>query len=608
MSVNTIITNANTRSDNAIANAQSFIDQLAALANDDTIALSSNWSLSVWDHQLRTDTTIEQPAIAAETALEGRADLTLPEIVDPAAVDYFDERLPSVWSDGAVPSFNEVAPSIDAPSAPTTPAPVAPSAHDVADIPLQDWTTQTLPADPSLTESPLPSPSVLEIAAVDLSVPALNLNVPVNTFEFVENDYSSNLLTALEALLLDDVENGGYGIDPTAEQGIYERARDRESKQAAVSAAQIRRGIASRGFPLPPGSLYAAERATLQEGAAALSALNREIVLKRADLYVQARQFAVQQGLNVEQALMSYVGAKQERALKAQQITAELSIQFHNAGVQLFQLQVELKRLYRDLHSEQLQTAVTKIREYEQQLAHIDAEDKRNQTRLRFHQQLIAAVQLAYQAQQFEDEHTKLALELERLKLQASQDRVNVYATQVRARADEFDAYRTAWQGEEAKQKVFAQQIAAHDAQLAAISKESQLKQDRFEAELKLIEARRQKYATLLQERSETLREEVARLDALSRGNNEEIDIWKTLRSIEQFNISKQLQYQIEHANKVLEADRTNLDRLSKTADAVLGLKQLNGASAQAAIGLYERAIEGAEGSLSAIASLAETA
>ena len=330
-------------------------------------------------------------------------------------------------------------------------------------------------------------------------------------------------------------------------------------------------------------------------------------MLKRSELYITARQFAVQQGLNLEQALITYTGAKQERALKAAQIAAELTIQFHNAAVQLFELRMGIKQLELDIHKDQLATAVTKLQEYGQRLAYADMNDKRNQVRLQLYNQQLEAVKVFYQAQAAEADLIKLTVEIERLKLQANQDRVTIYATTVRAKADEYDLFRTAWQAEEIKQKVFAQQLAAHDQQVETVVKESKMRQDQFEAKINLVKIQRERQAMALEQYGVILRKAALDADVGKQMNQEQLDMWRTNRSAGQFNIETSFRRNVEHATKLLEAQQTNIEQMQVAVSKVLQLKELNGASAQAALRLYEQAVKGAESSLTLIETIAGT-
>lgn len=605
-----IIIDANARADNVLDQAQSFIDQLANLAQDDTISLGTNWVLAPWDHTLRDAVSIPQVAVLDTATLTTLDDLAVDAAINVPTplpgTDYYTSILPVIWELDTIVEFTGVAPEVVAPTIPTEGIFIAPEAHIVADIAIPDWESRELPTDVILFETPIDAPDVLEISNIVLTVPEMNLVLPTNSFSYDEETYSSELLTSVTALLYSDVVNGGYGINPDDEQLIYERAREREAKQAAASVDQTRKGIAARGFPVPPGSLYAAERVILAQGVNSLAELNREIVLKRSELYLAARQFAVEQGLNLEQVLITYTGAKQERALKAAQVSAELTIQFHNAAVQLFELRVSIKKLELDIHKEQLATAVAKLQEYGQKLAYADMTDKRNQVRLQQYNQRLEAVKVFYEAQAAEADLIKLTVEIERLKLQANQDKVTIYATEVRAKADEYDLFRTAWQAEETKQKVFAQQLAAHDQKIETVVKKSQISQDRFSAQIDLIKVQRERQALALEQYGVIIRKAVLDADVSKQMNQEQLDMWKTNRSSGQFNVEASFRKDVEHAAKFLEAQQTNISQLQATVSSVLNLKELNGASAKAALSLYEQAVSGAESTLTAIATIAD--
>jgi len=608
----TSITNAYARADNILDQAQSFIDQLADLAQDDTISLSGDWILTPWDAALQDEVAIPEAAVLDTATLTSLDDLAVDaEIVVPTPVtsvaDYYTSILPAIWALGTIDEFTETAPEVEAPTAPIPGTFNAPDAHVVTDIAIPDWETTELPTEVVLFETPIVAPDDLGIDNIVLAVPNMNLVLPVNTFSYDEETYSSELLVSVTALLSSDIEDGGYGIDPDDEQLIYDRAREREAKQSATSVNQARKGIAARGFPVPPGSLYATEQVILSQSAVSLAELNREIVLKRSDLYVAARQFAVQQGLNLEQVLITYTGAKQERALKAAQITAELTIQFHNAAVQLFEIRLSIKQLELDIHKDQLATAAAKLQEYGQQLAYADMSDKRNQVRLQQYNMQLEAVKVFYDAQAAEANLIKLTVDIERLKLQANQDKVTIYATEVRAKADEYDLFRTAWQAEETKQKVFAQQLAAHDQQIETVVKESGMRQDQFEAEINLIKIQRERQAMALEQYGVILNKATLDADVGKQMNQEQLDMWRTNRSSGQFNIETSLRQKVEHAGKLLEAQQSNINQMQVAVSNVLKLKDLNGASAQAALRLYERAVRGAESSLTLIETIAGT-
>ena len=311
------VADAYARSDSVLDQAQTFIDQLEVLAQDDTISLGfSDWVLTPWDYSLYDSVTIPAVGVVDGSKLTTLDDLSVdPSVAVPIPTsptdNYYTSALPAIWSIGELEPFTDTVPDTLEPPVPVPGSFTPPTPHNVADIAIPVWEDKVLPTDVVLLEVPIDAPEVLEIDPVNLIVPVMDLVVPTNPFAYVEETYSSDLLTSVEGLLSSDVEDGGYGIEDADEQRLYDRAYERESKLAAQAVDQARKGIAARGFPVPPGSLYATENVILAQNIVSLSQLSREILIKKSDLYVQARQFAVQQGLNLEQVLITYTSGKQ---------------------------------------------------------------------------------------------------------------------------------------------------------------------------------------------------------------------------------------------------------------------------------------------------------
>jgi len=607
------VSDAYARSDSVLDQAQTFIDQLEVLAQDDTISLGfSDWVLTPWDYSLYDSVTIPAVGVVDGSKLTTLDDLSVdPSVAVPIPTsptdNYYTSALPAIWSIGELEPFTDTVPDTLEPPVPVPGSFTPPTPHNVADIAIPVWEDKVLPTDVVLLEVPIDAPEVLEIDPVNLIVPVMDLVVPTNPFAYVEETYSSDLLTSVEGLLSSDVEDGGYGIEDADEQRLYDRAYERESKLAAQAVDQARKGIAARGFPVPPGSLYATENVILAQNIVSLSQLSREILIKKSDLYVQARQFAVQQGLNLEQVLITYTSGKQERALKAAQISADLIIQFHNAAVGLFELKTALTELELAIHREQLATAATRLQEYGQKLAYVDMTEKRNQVRLEQYNQQLETCKVFYEAQKAQAVYAQLSMELENLKLEASKEVANIYAVEVRAKADEYDMYNTAWQAEETKQKVFVQILAAHDQKLETVIKESRLRQDQFEAEIDLVKIQRERQAMLLEHYGVVIRKATLDADVGQTMNREQLEQQKNFLQTDQFNVDIQFKQTLDHATKILEAQKANIDMMNVAVSNVLKLKDLNGASAKAALNLYEKAVAGSEGTLTVIETIAGT-
>jgi hypothetical protein len=642
-----LISNANSRADSLLDSAEVFVKTLEEGTASNTIQIDYNaryspgfggavgsgggyWNLAPWDGGLDDNTKPddvpgyedrEYEVSAALTTLINARDETgaiaspqipdLPEVSN-KTVSFYDEAEDDikVWAEGLeaeLPEFLGEAPTIIEPTLPTTAVPDAPADHTVDDVTIDTWTTKTPPVnDVEMFEPVISFAEAQQIDVIDMTVPEMNLIAPVNEFAHEETTYSSGLLTSLQNLITSDIDNGGYGINPDDEQNIYNRARTREAEQAAISVNQARKGIAARGFPMPPGSLYAIERVILSKADASLSELNKEIVINRSDLYLKARQFAVQQGLNLEQALITYTSGKQERALKVAQLTADFAIQYHNTQVQLTQLDIEIKQLEQTNHRVQLDVAAMRLQEYGQKLAYADLTIKTNQNRLEKYNQQLEEVKVFNAAQTARDEHTKLSIEIQRLKLQGHQQEVASFGIEVKARTDEFAAYKLEWDGEEIKQRAFVQQLTAHDQKVKTVIDKSKIKKDRFDAEITLLNSAKEKQALLLDHYSAILNRSTLEEGIRSTMHKEEFDMWQAKKEDKDRYDRFAYERNVEKANKLLESTQTNIKQLDVAMKAFLGAQALKSQSAEAALRLYAGSASAAEGAFVAIGSIAD--
>lgn len=155
-------------------------------------------------------------------------------------------------------------------------------------------------------------------------------------FSYDEPGYSSPLLPPLQAKLLNDIVFGGYGIDTNDEIALWNRERDRESLAAQANIDEIRREAASTSFAMPQGALYMRLAKANQERLNKISSVNRDIGLKRADMYVENRKFTIEKVLASEVLTMNLYNVVQDRLLKVATLRTELGIRLFEAGLLYF--------------------------------------------------------------------------------------------------------------------------------------------------------------------------------------------------------------------------------------------------------------------------------
>jgi hypothetical protein len=208
-------------------------------------------------------------------------------------------------------------------------------------------------------------------------MPVDDLLAPTNNFEFFEAAYQSTLLDPLKVKLLNDLLNGGYGIDTADEQALVQRARDRETEATLMRVDEAGRSMAARGFPLPPGELSIHIDRAYQEHQGKMSSVSREIFIEQSKRFVENRRFTIEQARQLETVLIGFHNSVQERALNAAKATQELAILVYNALVARYRTRLEAAKITSDVQLQRVQVDLARaqaaIELYRGQIAAYDA-------------------------------------------------------------------------------------------------------------------------------------------------------------------------------------------------------------------------------------------
>lgn len=181
-------------------------------------------------------------------------------------------------------------------------------------------------------------------------------DAPITEFTYTEPGYSSILRDPMMQKLLLDLVNGGYGIEASDEEPLWNRMRDREAQAFQSQIEEIKRQATTSSFPLPQGALQAAIAKATQEYTNKLSSANRDVALKRADLYVENRRFTIEKVLASEDQSIGLYNAIQNRLLQAAQVEVTMAVALFDAGVRVFAAQLDslLKQIQAPLEANRL--------------------------------------------------------------------------------------------------------------------------------------------------------------------------------------------------------------------------------------------------------------
>lgn len=228
-----------------------------------------------------------------------------------------------------------------------------PSGFQFASVPTVDFPVVSGGLRPSTTGISLSGPPESQALSFDapvaIALPADDLLAPTNLFVFAEGLYDRILLDPLQAKLLADLQNGGYGIDTTDETALFNRARDRETQATLTRIEEAGRTMAVRGFPLPPGELSIHIDRAYQELQDKASGISREIFIDSSKRFVENRRFTITEAREMERITIAFFNSIQERAVNVSRTTAELGIAVYNQLVERFKTRLAAAKLASDV-------------------------------------------------------------------------------------------------------------------------------------------------------------------------------------------------------------------------------------------------------------------
>lgn len=490
--VDSIQSAAITKVDALISDVKTFVTDLKGYASESASVDGISITVPIVDgstiNAVRAAASALQPPVFTMWASQ----MYVPEKPDMESVDYN--------SVGNAPEFVAAEPIINLPTAPSAALSGAPGAAPEFTKPsTPDVPTVTLPDVPTFENVLLPTIPEVTFPEFDSLPPEdEELLEPTFSFTYAEGEYERSLLDPLRAKLLDDLISGGYGIDDADEQRLWERARDREAMATEASIQETIRRTAARGFQLPPGAMQALIESAQQSALEKMSSLSREIMIKKADLYVENRKFTIQQVKEVEDMLYKYWSFAQERVLNAAKYTAEFGKQLFNAKVARYQAKMEGYKAKAQVFDTLVKAVLANLESYKIKMegARLSVEVQKLHADV-YRTQIEGATALMG-IYKVEMEAAHIQAEIEKIRLDAFRSSVEAYTAQVGAKSAEFGMYKAQIDGEMSKVEIykaqaqaFGERIHAYTARVNAADTEAKTriavanqKLDRYRAEI----------------------------------------------------------------------------------------------------------------------------
>jgi hypothetical protein len=411
-----------------------------------------------------------------------------------------------------IDDFTEVAPEVDVgtaptltfPAAPTVTIGAAPTVPDIAEITVPAAPVIVLPAAPTYLTLSTPTFAGVDLHADFLTPletqPALSLVAPTPYTYTPGPEYSSSLLTALKATLTTRLA-GGTGLDPTVEQAIFDRARDREAIQAQANITEATRLAEAAGFPLPTGALAADIRRAQREYYDKVSGASREIMVKQADLEQGNLEKTIATVMDLEGKLVENAFKLEQLAYESAKTVATNAVEIYNAQVTKFRAVVDAYNAYAGAYKTIIDGELAKVEVYKAEIQGELAKAQTNQVLVQQYEADIRAKLANVELYRVQIDAAKVLMELEGAKLGAIRERIQAYVAGINGETAKVEAYKATVQAEAVKAEAYRSgvqgQLAVVDvfkAKADAFQAQAGAQGEKARAELGFYEARVRAY------------------------------------------------------------------------------------------------------------------
>jgi hypothetical protein len=399
--------------------------------------------------------------------------LSLPTLNAPAAPTPEIDTVDNV----AVPSFTAPVPDVNVPAAPTFTLPSRPGEMPAFNAPnIPTMPAFSLPAAPTLQNITLPSAPTVEFPDFIATAPSGEIAAPSSTFSWAEGAYSSALMDATKAKLLTDLENGGYGIDVNDEQQIWDRGADREEMVSQAATEEVKRDFGRMGYSLPQPWMQQAIEKAKQTGQDNQVTFSREVAVKRADLFVQNRQFTIQAATAIESLLVNFHISRMERMLNAAKYAADVVIAFYNAQLEKRRLDLQQYQTLAEVYRTRIQAQVERLNAYRAELEAARTVAEIDKAKVDNYRAQLAGVEALVAIYSTSMKAAEIQAQIEKLKQESYAEMIRGFLAEVQAKEAEFRAFVATIQGEEAKVRLYESQARAYSSVIEGIRTSVQAK------------------------------------------------------------------------------------------------------------------------------------
>lgn len=386
-----------------------------------------------------------------------------------------------------------------------------------------ELTVLVLPDAPQITMPELPE--LLTITLPDIptiSMPTFNGRDPgdvpalpdLSDVGFTEKAYTREVLNDIipqvrRALAGDSL------LAASVEQALFARARERNRTLVRKARQEAAEDVVSRGFTEPTGSYLARVADIRTEALASENEINRDLSIEFHQQAIQQAQFAVTQGIALEQVLIGQHAAMMDRSLQASKLMLDAHVALHNAAVASYNASIERLRVDADVFGKLIDAEIGKLEAYKAQVDGQRAVADVNKAAADAYDSRVRGLLGIVEVYKANIDAVRAQAEIESTKIEAHKSSVQAYAEQARAYSARWEGFGRAVEAQQSDFRRYEIGVNAFNARIQGWGRGEEIKVARRDADLRGETLRLDRYRAQVQGALGMLQAEDSRVRAL---------------------------------------------------------------------------------------------
>lgn len=428
------------------------------------------------------------------------------EAVDYSAMQAIDaeipapiEAAPDIPEAPTLPTLAE--PLFDVVSMPSAPSiqsfavPSRPSVDLAPTIPEQP--TLVRPDLPTLIEVDIPTFTAIELPTFDETAPTLDSTEPLSSLNWSEPAYVSETMEAILATL-QDMREGTTGLPAEIEAQLFDRARAREDRTAHRAEQEIYEAFAGRGFVAPPGMMSKQLAQVREATRMQANSLERDIMIRVADVRIENLRFSVTSGLAAEQVLVAIFENATTRAFEVAKLEIANLIAIYNTKVALFNAAMDAYRTKAQVYETVLRGRLAALEAFKVQMEGAKIAGEVNEQRTKVYEAQVKALMSDVELYRARLQGVQAQVDAARASMDGYRIDVQAYAEKIGAERIKIESYKAQVDGEAAKSSSNAQRANVFQTLVQAQSNQIANWRTTVDAEIAKLNADTNRYGAQL--------------------------------------------------------------------------------------------------------------